>query len=182
MLFELGVLPAIDPGKSVSRVGGKAQRAVYRAVTGDLKLDYAQFGELEAFARFGARVDENTRGIIEHGRRIRACLQQPESAPVSVPEQIILLLALIAKLFDEVPLDRMGDAEQAVKGAVTDIPAELLARMETADNLSDEERQALLRHARHALSGLGFSQAQTEEQTQGPAPILAAGAKPEPES
>ena len=182
MLFELGVLPAIDPGKSVSRVGGKAQRAVYRAVTGDLKLDYAQFGELEAFARFGARVDENTRGIIEHGRRIRACLQQPESAPVSVPEQIILLLALIAKLFDEVPLDRMGDAEQAVKGVVTDIPAELLARMETADNLSDEEHQALLRHARHALSGLGFSQAQTEEQTQGPAPILAAGAKPEPES
>src|SRR5665647_1716494 len=83
-MFELGVLPAVDVGKSVSRVGGKAQRASYRAVAGDLKLAYAQFEELETFARFGARLDEDTRRIIEHGRRIRACLRQPESAPVSV--------------------------------------------------------------------------------------------------
>ena len=80
-LFELGVLPAVDVGKSVSRVGGKAQRAAYRAVAGDLKLAYAQFEELETFARFGARLDEDTRKIIEHGRRIRACLKQPEFAP-----------------------------------------------------------------------------------------------------
>jgi len=66
-LFELGVLPAVDVGKSVSRVGGKAQRAAYRAVAGDLKLAYAQFEELETFARFGARLDEGTRKIIEHG-------------------------------------------------------------------------------------------------------------------
>ena len=79
-LFELGVLPAVDVSKSVSRVGGKAQRAAYRAVAGDLKLSYAQFEELETFARFGARLDEDTRKIIEHGRRIRACLKQPEFA------------------------------------------------------------------------------------------------------
>ncbi|MGB5096274.1 MAG: alternate F1F0 ATPase, F1 subunit alpha, partial [Porticoccaceae bacterium] len=78
-LFELGVLPAIDVGKSVSRVGGKAQLAAYRAVAGDLKLAYAQFEELETFARFGARLDEDTRKVIEHGRRIRACLKQVES-------------------------------------------------------------------------------------------------------
>ena len=107
-LFALGVLPAIDVGKSVSRVGGKAQRAVYRAVTGDLKLDYAQFEELETFARFGARLDKDTLRIIEHGRRIRACLRQPESAPVSMIEQIGLLLALTARLFDDVPIDRMA--------------------------------------------------------------------------
>jgi F-type H+-transporting ATPase subunit alpha len=157
MLFELGVLPAVDVGKSVSRVGGKAQRAVYRAVTGDLKLDYAQFGELEAFARFGARIDEATRGIIEHGRRIPACLQQPESSPVSVPEQIILLLALTAKLFDEVPLDRMGGAEQAVRGVIADIPPVLLSRMETAESLSGEEREALVSHAREALARLDLA-------------------------
>ena len=92
-LFELGVLPAVDVGKSVSRVGGKAQRAVYRAVAGDLKLAYAQFEELETFARFGARLDDNTRKVIEHGRRIRACLKQSELAPVSVPAQIAVLLA-----------------------------------------------------------------------------------------
>jgi F-type H+-transporting ATPase subunit alpha len=70
-LFELGVLPAVDVGKSVSRVGGKAQRAAYRVVAGDLKLAYAQFEELETFARFGARLDEDTRKIIEHGWRNR---------------------------------------------------------------------------------------------------------------
>ena len=125
-LFELGVLPAVDVGKSVSRVGGKAQRAAYRAVAGDLKLAYAQFEELETFARFGARLDENTRKIIEHGRRIRACLKQAEFAPVSVPAQIAVLLALTAELFDGVALDQMTDAEHAVQKAAANIPAEVL--------------------------------------------------------
>ncbi len=107
-LFELGVLPAVDVGKSVSRVGGKAQRPAYRAVTGDLKLAYAQFEELETFSRFGARLDEDTRKIIEHGQRIRGCLKQPERSPVSVPAQITILLALTAGLFDAVALDRDG--------------------------------------------------------------------------
>jgi hypothetical protein len=108
-LFELGVLPAVDVGKSVSRVGGEAQWAAYRAVAGDLKLAYAQFEELETFARFGARLDDDTRKIIEHGRRIRACLKQPESAPLAVPAQITVLLALTANLFDPVPLDQMTE-------------------------------------------------------------------------
>ena len=124
-LFELGVLPAVDVAKSVSRVGGKAQQAAYRAVAGDLKLAYAQFEELETFARFGARLDEDTRKIIEHGRRIRACLKQPEFSPVSVPAQIAVLLALTAELFDPVPLDKMKDAEHAVHEAATKIPAEI---------------------------------------------------------
>src|SRR5471032_3014959 len=70
-LFELGVLPAVDVGQSVSRVGGKAQRAAYRELTGALKLAYAQFEELESFARFGARLDAASSAGIEHGRRIQ---------------------------------------------------------------------------------------------------------------
>ena len=151
-LFELGVLPAVDVGKSVSRVGGKAQRAAYRAVAGDLKLAYAQFEELETFARFGARLDEDTRKIIEHGRRIRACLKQPEFAPVSVPAQIAILLALTADLFDNVPLDQMTDAEHAVREAAENIPAEVCTRFETADKLSDEDRQTIIEIARQALA------------------------------
>jgi F-type H+-transporting ATPase subunit alpha len=150
-LFELGVLPAVDVGKSVSRVGGKAQRAAYRAVAGDLKLAYAQFEELESFSRFGARLDEDTRKIIDHGRRIRACLKQPESAPVSVPAQITVLLALTADLFDDVPLDRMTAAEQAVRKAAAQIPAKIRERLETADKLSDEDRETILEIARQAL-------------------------------
>jgi F-type H+/Na+-transporting ATPase subunit alpha len=152
-LFALGVLPAIDVGKSVSRVGGKAQRPAYRAVIGDLKLDYAQFEELETFARFGARLDKATLGIIEHGRRIRACLRQPESAPVSMIEQIGLLLALTARLFDDVPSDRMADAERTVREAAANIPAEVRARIEVAKNLSDEDRESITQSLRRALTG-----------------------------
>jgi F-type H+-transporting ATPase subunit alpha len=150
-LFELGVLPAVDVGKSVSRVGGKAQRNVYRAVAGDLKLAYAQFEELEAFARFGARLDDDTRKTIEHGRRIRACLKQPEYSPVPVPAQITILLALTAKLFDTVPLDQMKLAEKAVLDAAESIPAEVIARFETADKLSDADREIIIDLAAQAL-------------------------------
>lgn len=151
-LFELGVLPAVDVGKSVSRVGGKAQRAAYREVAGDLKLAYAQFEELETFARFGARLNEDTRKSIEHGRRIRACLNQPEFAPVSVPAQIAILLALTEGFFDAVPLAKMTDAEHAVNEAAANIPAIVCERLDIAEKLSDEDRNTIVEIVRLALA------------------------------
>jgi F-type H+-transporting ATPase subunit alpha len=151
-LFELGVLPAVDVGKSVSRVGGKAQRATYRVVAGDLKLAYAQFEELETFARFGARLDESTRKIIAHGQRIRACLKQPESSPVSVPSQIAILLALSEGLFDAVPMHQMVEAEQSVKDAAANMTADICNRLDTSTKFSDEDRQAIVEIARQALA------------------------------
>jgi F-type H+-transporting ATPase subunit alpha len=150
VLFELGVLPAVDVVKSVSRVGGKAQLAAYRAVAGDLKLAYAQFEELETFARFGTRLDENTRKIIEHGHRIRACLKQAEFEPVTVVGQITVLLALIGKLFDGVALDKMRDAQHALYAA--ELPAELIARLISADRLSESDRNTVLNIARATLT------------------------------
>jgi F-type H+-transporting ATPase subunit alpha len=150
-LFELGVLPAVDVGKSVSRVGGKAQRAAYRAVAGDLKLAYAQFEELETFARFGARLDDDTRMTIEHGKRIRACLKQPEFSPVSVPEQIAILLALTQGLFDGVAMDQMTDAEHAVREAAANMPADVTARFASGATLNDHERETILQLVRRAL-------------------------------
>jgi F-type H+-transporting ATPase subunit alpha len=151
-LFELGVLPAIDVGRSVSRVGGKAQQAAFRAVAGDLKLAYAQFEELEAFARFGPRLDEATRRSIGHGRRIRACLNQGEGAPLSVPVQIAVLLALGARLFDPVPLDQMPDAERAVREAAAQIPTQLCTRLGTENQLDAADRDSILDIARQALA------------------------------
>ncbi len=151
-LFELGVLPAVDVGRSVSRVGGKAQRAAYRSVTGDLKLAYAQFEELETFARFGARLDDDSRKSIEHGRRIRACLKQPEFSPVSVPAQISILLALGAKLFDAVPIDQMTNAEHAVSESARNIPEEILVRLESAADLTAEDRNAIYEIARESIA------------------------------
>jgi F-type H+-transporting ATPase subunit alpha len=151
-LLELGILPAVDVGKSVSRVGGKAQLAAYRAVAGDLKLAYAQFEELETFARFGARLDENTRHIIEHGRRIRACLKQSEFQPLPVTAQITVLLALSAGLFDEIPLAVMAKAEAAVWQAAAEIPAEICHRFQTATKLTDADRETILQIARQTLA------------------------------
>jgi F-type H+-transporting ATPase subunit alpha len=150
-LFELGVLPAVDVGKSVSRVGGQAQRAAYSSVAGNIKLAYAQFEELETFARFGARLDEGTRKIIEHGLRIRSCLKQPEFSPVTVPAQIAILLALTEGLFDAVPIGQMTEAENAVRDAATGLPRDVCIRFETAAKLSGDDRKAMVESARRAL-------------------------------
>jgi F-type H+-transporting ATPase subunit alpha len=173
-LFELGVLPAVDVGKSVSRVGGKAQRAVYRAVVGDLKLAYAQFEELETFSRFGARMDESTRAIIEHGQRIRVCLKQPEFAPMSVPGQIAVLLALSAKLFDRVPLDKMKDAERALSEAVEKMPALVRERLDSAAQLSDEDRESIIHIAHESLDRFQLAPAPDSK------PEVKTAFKPEP--
>jgi F-type H+-transporting ATPase subunit alpha len=150
-LFELGVLPAVDVGKSVSRVGGKAQHAAYRAVAGNLKLAYAQFEELETFARFGARLDDDSKSIINHGQHIRACLKQAQYSPVSVAAQIITLLALSEKLFDSISLAQMIAAEQAVHKAAELIPESITASFSSDENLSDETRAEILQIAKKAL-------------------------------
>ena len=151
-LFELGVLPAVDVAKSVSRVGGKAQLAAYLAAAGALKLAYAQFEELESFARFGARMDDDTRSIIDHGHRIRACLKQSEFSPVSVLEQVAVLLALTSKLFLDVPIDQMPHAERAVREATAEIPQEKRERLLRGDELNDKDRELMLELARKAVA------------------------------
>ena len=136
----------------MSRVGGQAQRAAYRAVSGALKLAYAQFEELETFARFGTRLDEATRKVIEHGRRVRACLKQPEFEPVSVPGQIAVLLALTGRLFDDVPLEHMREAELALRKAADGFPADLVKRLTSVEELKDGDREAILQIARDTLA------------------------------
>lgn len=151
-LFQKGVLPAIDVSKSVSRVGGKAQLAAYRAVAGDLKLAYSQFEELEVFSRFGTRLDEQTRKSIEHGNRVRECLKQNELQPVTVIEQITLLIALTTGLFDTIPLDLMKTAERELQKAASQVAAELCGRILGGEPLGIEDRKAIVAIAAGALS------------------------------
>ncbi len=152
-LFELGQLPAVDVGKSVSRVGGKAQWPALHAVSGALKLAYSQFEEMEVFARFGTRLDERTRKILDHGRRTRALLQQPEFSPLSVIEQILVLTALNEGLFDAIPLEKIAESEAMVRAAARALPDELATRLESAEAFGSDEREAVLTAAREALSG-----------------------------
>ena len=162
-LFELGLLPAVDVGKSVSRVGGKAQLPAYHTVTGDLKLGYSQFEELETFARFGTRLDEHTRNVIRHGQRIRIILKQPESKPVPVAEQIVLLLALMTGIFDEIPEDRMEDAERAVRAVAAKLPAALTGRITGGEMLTAEDRTVLLGLAKAAVKTFSAETRRTDE-------------------
>jgi F-type H+-transporting ATPase subunit alpha len=151
-LFELGILPAVDVGQSVSRVGGKAQRSSYRAVAGHLKLAYAQFEELESFVRFGARLDAASTAVIEHGRRIRACLQQPQFVPVAVQAQIAVLIALADGMFDAVPLERMREAEDAVRTAASQLPDDLADRLGGVAALDDTDRDTVAAICHAALA------------------------------
>lgn len=106
-LFQENQKPAVDVGRSVSRVGGKAQAAAVKPLAESLRLEYAQFLELEVFTRFGTLVDERTRRVIEHGRRIRAVFTQPQFAALEVGEEVALLLALAERLLEDVPLERI---------------------------------------------------------------------------
>lgn len=153
-LFELGILPAIDIGNSVSRVGGKAQRPAFHAVAGDLKLAYAQFKELESFVRFGARLDDNSRQVIEHGKRLQACLKQAEYSTVTVTAQILILLALTSGLMDHIALEQMPAAETALIEAADDIGTEIQQRLESAAPFTNKDRDAILAIARTALADL----------------------------
>jgi F-type H+-transporting ATPase subunit alpha len=151
-LFQKGNLPAVDVGKSVSRVGGKTQLPAVRAVAGDLRLSYAQFEELEMFARFATRMDDATRTTIEHGRRVRELLKQAERQPLRVAEQVVVLHALNAGLFDSLALDQIQQAELSVRKAFLGQLPELCDRIDDGASIQQDEWQQMLELARHSLS------------------------------
>ncbi|MCW8814648.1 MAG: alternate F1F0 ATPase, F1 subunit alpha, partial [Chlorobium sp.] len=150
-LFELGVLPAVDIGKSVSRVGGKAQLAAYREVTGALKLAFSQFEELENFARFGARLDESTRRVLDHGERMRECLKQDEFEAFTVLEQMMILIALAAGCFDIVPLEKVREARKALCDVCSGLGDAVQERIAGNSELAEHDREHMLRMAKETL-------------------------------
>jgi F-type H+-transporting ATPase subunit alpha len=152
ILFQKGVLPAIDVGKSVSRVGGKTQLKAYRAVSGDLRLSYAQFEELESFSRFGTRLEDSTRLTLERGQRVREMLKQKQYAPMPAAVQIAVMLSVTSGLLDAVPLAKIAVAEQAIAQAVSTQLADLCLQIETGAELTDTDREDLLKTAKTSIS------------------------------
>ncbi len=153
-LFELGMLPAVDIGKSVSRVGGKAQLRAYRKISGNLKLAYAQSEELETFSRFGTRLDADTEKTIEYGKRIRMLFKQLEMQPVSVPEQLLVLVALTKGLFNVIPLHRIPEAENLVRKKLSQLPETLLRRIRSSEPLSENDEDIMVSLANEALRSI----------------------------
>lgn len=146
-LFQKGILPAIDVGKSVSRVGGKAQLPAYRSVAGDLRLFYSQFEELEVFSRFGSRLDERTRQTLARGRAIREALKQPQFDPIPASEQVAILLAATAGLFDQLPPERVVELSARIRAVLPPALPRIFTSIEAGEKLTDADRAALVKLA-----------------------------------
>jgi F-type H+-transporting ATPase subunit alpha len=154
-LFRKGNLPAVEVGKSVSRVGGKTQLPAYRSVAGDLRLSYSQFEELEAFARFGTRMDEETRRTLERGRRVREILKQRQYRPLGVCAQLAALVAVNEGVFDELPLEQVSEAENRIRKAVTESHPQICRRIVAGESLADADIDALKETAQKEVGRMG---------------------------
>ncbi|GHD57817.1 hypothetical protein GCM10017083_39750 [Thalassobaculum fulvum] len=142
-LFNEDQKPAVDVGRSVSRVGGKAQAPVLKEFAESLRLTYAQYVELEVFTRFGTTVDERTQARIEHGRRIRAVLGQRQFAVGSLGEQVALLFAVAEGVLDRLPLDAVERFRAELTGWLKERCPEILAVDDQSPPLPEDLRARL---------------------------------------
>lgn len=111
-LFNAGIRPAVNPGISVSRVGGAAQIKAMKKVSGALKLEYSQYRELQAFSQFGSDLDADTKSRLAKGERIVAVLKQPQTSPLSVENQVIIIYAVINNYLKDIPTEKISDFEK----------------------------------------------------------------------
>ena len=137
-IFYAGIRPAIDVGNSVSRVGGAAQVRAMRSVSGTLKLDLAQFRELEAFATFGSELDRVSQAQLDRGYRLTELLKQPQNEPLSVEEQVVVIYAGTHGWADTVPVDQVRRFETELREFVRANHPELLEKIRTTGQLPDE--------------------------------------------
>ena len=113
-LFNAGTRPAVNPGLSVSRVGGAAQTKMMKQVAGSLRLDLAQYRELATFAQFGSDLDEATLARLERGKRIVEVLKQPQLQPMETVDQVVILWAVIGGYFDKIPVSEIKSYEEKI--------------------------------------------------------------------
>src|SRR5580658_1195711 len=139
-LFYSGVRPAINVGISVSRVGGAAQVKAMRAVAGTLKIDLAQFRELEAFATFGSELDKVSQAQLDRGSRPTELLKQPQNAPVPVEEQVLVIFAGSEGYVDEVPVSEVQRYESEVRAFFRANHADLLEDIRTSGKLPEGDK------------------------------------------
>jgi len=145
-LFDEGILPAIDIGLSVSRVGGSAQNDAMREVSKDLSLDVAQYLELRVFSRFGTELDSETRQQLDRGEKIRTILTQPQYEPLPIAHQIAIIYAATKGYLDKVPLEKISEFEKLLIKHLKQFQAGLLTEFAAGhwdDKLENELKKAL---------------------------------------
>ena len=142
-LFNSGIRPAINVGISVSRVGGKAQIKSMKKVAGTLKIDQAQFRELEAFSKFGSDLDAATQSILDKGRRNVQMLIQPQSSPMKVEEEVAMIFCGVNNLMRELPLDKVGEFEKNYIAILNSSHSDVLTKIKQGQ--FDDEITTVLR-------------------------------------
>ena len=142
-LFNSGIRPAIDVGLSVSRVGGAAQIKGMKKVAGTLRLDLAQYRELEAFAKFGSDLDKNTQAQLTRGERMVEVLKQNQYVPMPVENQIAIIFAAGKGLLDDIPATKVREFENAVLDSLMSNNIELLDLIKSSGEVNDESASKL---------------------------------------
>ena len=144
-LFYSGVRPAVNPGTSVSRVGGAAQTKAMKKVSGPLRINLAQFRELEAFAEFGSDLDAASQSQLDRGIRVVEMLKQPQYEPVATEDQVIALYAVTEGYFDKVPVDGIYEAEKNLLEFVKTRYSDMVNTLkETGELPGDELKDAVI--------------------------------------
>ncbi len=142
-LFNAGVMPAVNPGISVSRVGGAAQIKAMKKVSGSLKLLYSQYRELQSFAQFGSDLDADTKSRLALGERIVEVLKQKDNAPVEVAHQVCILYAVVNGYLKDVPVSRISEFELRLREFMDNRYAHVLSAIRTTGKLEEDTENAL---------------------------------------
>ena len=142
-LFNAGVRPAVNPGISVSRVGGSAQIKAMKKVAGSLKLLYSQYRELQAFSQFGSDLDADTKARLANGERIVEVLKQPQNTPISVEHQVMIIYAVVNGLLDDVKVSDIQTLQNGLFSYIDTRFPEITKSIQTTGNLDDETAQKL---------------------------------------
>ena len=142
-LFNAGVRPAVNPGISVSRVGGAAQTKAMKKVSGSLKLLYSQYRELQAFSQFGSDLDADTKSRLANGERIVEVLKQPQNAPISMEHQVMIIYAVVNGLLDDVRVEDIATLQDGLFAYVDTRFPEVTASIRDTGDLSDATAETL---------------------------------------
>ena len=142
-LFNAGIMPAVNPGISVSRVGGDAQIKAMKKVAGSLKLLYSQYRELQSFAQFGSDLDADTKSRLALGERIVAVLKQKNNAPVEVAHQVCILFAVTKGYLKDIPVEKIPEFEQRLYEFMDNRHADILETIRESGKLEDDTAEKL---------------------------------------
>ncbi len=143
-LFNAGQRPAVNVGLSVSRVGGAAQTKATKKAAGSIRIDLAQYREMEVFTQFSSDLDENTKKQLDHGRSLMELLKQPLGRPFSMAEQVITLVAANAHIFSDLPIGEVKKFRMDLLKDFESNHSDLISQIESSKNLDDDTREAIV--------------------------------------